>query len=207
MNFKYPQTLLQVFCKAPIPGQVKTRLMPALNAQQAADVYSQLCEQTLKNMTTRALCPIQLWCYPHPDHDFLQSLAKQYSLSLKTQQGNNLGERMDYAIQTGLKSYSQVILIGSDSPSLSLHEIQLSIQAFADQKEVVIAPTEDGGYCLIGMNRPHRGLFEGITWGQPEVYRQTQNYLNNSRICYAVLPTQWDVDRYEDYLRWQKEFC
>ncbi len=203
MNFQYPQTVLQIFSKAPIMGQVKTRLMPALNAEQAAMTHRQLCEQTLNKMARTQLCPIQLWCSPDPSHVFFQHLASQYTLSRHTQQGNDLGARMDHAIQTGLKDYRQVILIGTDSPSLGIHEIELGIQALATQTDLVIAPTEDGGYCLIGMNRPFSGVFNNIVWGQAQVLNQTLGYLNRHQITYTTLPMQWDVDRYDDFLRWQ----
>ena len=111
MTYLYPQASLAVFCKAPIPGQVKTRLIPDMTAEQAADVHMLLTNRLLSWLVKAELCPITLWCSPDTLHPFFQSCAVEYGISLKEQKGTDLGGKMQYAIASQLKSSSQVLLI------------------------------------------------------------------------------------------------
>ncbi|MGZ4982015.1 MAG: TIGR04282 family arsenosugar biosynthesis glycosyltransferase, partial [Methylobacter sp.] len=70
MTYQYPNDVLMIFCKAPVPGQVKTRLMPGLTAAQAAELHIELSTKTLQRATLSNLCPVQLWCTPSIDHIF-----------------------------------------------------------------------------------------------------------------------------------------
>lgn len=73
MLYQYPDSVIQVFCKAPIAGQVKTRLMPVLSAEQAMQVHIELSERTLKLLHDAALCHVQLWCSPTIEFHFFSN--------------------------------------------------------------------------------------------------------------------------------------
>src|SRR3989344_6042489 len=109
---------LIIFAKAPIPGETKTRLIPRIGSQGAVELHQHLVLHTLKTATQARLCPIELWCTPSPDHPFFQDCAQKFDVTLHTQQGIDLGQRMAHAIDTVLRYKRYVILIGSDCPSL-----------------------------------------------------------------------------------------
>lgn len=201
MKHKFPNAVIQVFCKAPIAGQVKTRLMPHLSAKQAAQVHRRLSRRTLELVSSSALCPIELWCSPDILHPFFKELSRQFPITLHTQSSGNLGQRMHRAILHSSQTYNQLILIGCDCPSLTLSDLNEALTALSTHKNIVLAPAEDGGYCLIGMNTPHLELFTDIHWGTSEVLKSTQKKIQALALNNHELNTQWDVDNYTDYLR------
>jgi rSAM/selenodomain-associated transferase 1 len=207
MTYKYPNAVIQVFCKAPVPGQVKTRLIPNLSAEQAAQLHQQLSRRTLELVTTSALCPIQLWCSPTISHPFFKEMATRFSLPLLPQSSGDLGKRMHNAISYGSHTYHHVIVIGCDCPSLTPDDLNDAIQALASTKEIVLAPAEDGGYCLIGMNTAQIKLFTDINWGTSEVLKKTRTKIQALGLTSHELKTQWDIDNYIDYKRFVNSFA
>ncbi len=201
MPYQYSNTVIQIFCKAPIPGQVKTRLLPELTATQAAQFHQQMTRRTLKLVTTSNLCHVQLWCSPTVSHPFFKEMAKLYPLSLLLQKPGTLGDRMHYAIYTGKQFFEHVVLMGCDCPSLTTNDLEKAIKALATSYDSVLAPAEDGGYCLIGVNTPQAELFENIIWGSSTVLDQTREKIQKLALNCLELKTQWDVDVYADYLR------
>ena len=101
MTYKYPDAVLMIFCKAPITGQVKTRLTTELTAEQAMQVHIELTQRTLQLATISNLCPVQLWCTPSTDHPFFTASAQTYPVILQQQQGDDLGERMNQRFLPG----------------------------------------------------------------------------------------------------------
>lgn len=202
-SYQYPHTVLAVFCKAPVPGQVKTRLMTALTAQQAADAHVELAQHTLQWTTASRLCPVQLWCAPSLDHAFFAAAAAQYAVPLMRQQGDDLGERMYFALRTALTRYQYALIVGCDCPSLCADDLQQAQAALQRGVELVLAPAEDGGYVLIGANQAYRPLFAGMRWGTAGVYAETVARAAALGLSCHRLALQWDVDTPEDWVRYQ----
>ena len=203
MNYKFTDTVLLVFSKAPVPGQVKTRLLPTLNPDQAAQIHQKLCINALQLTTQSGLCPVQLWCSPSTEHTFFATARQKYALSLHTQCGTNLGEKMHHALSTALQHYQHAVLIGCDCPALTEFHLQQAITALTQNHDIVLAPAEDGGYVLIGLNQPQPELFKNITWGSQTVLTDTRERIANSELVLFELPELWDVDTPEDLTRWQ----
>ena len=200
MNYKYPDTKILVFCKTPVAGQVKTRLMPDLSAEQAADVHMALTRHTLTMLFDAHLSPTELWSHPDIHHQFCTDCVYDYEVSLHPQQGNDLGERMNHAIGTTLQQTSKVLLLGSDCPSLTAKDIEFAINALQDN-DVVIAPAEDGGYVLIGMSKPHPELFLNMVWGTNDVLDVTRQRIKQAELTTIETKQQWDVDTFDDFQR------
>ncbi|MGJ0428045.1 TIGR04282 family arsenosugar biosynthesis glycosyltransferase [Methylobacter sp.] len=203
MIYKYPDTVLMIFCKAPIPGQVKTRLIPALTAGQAADLHVELSQRTLKLAAQSRLCSVQLWCAPSIDHEFFTASAAIYHLELKQQQGADLGERMHLAFEAALADYPHALLMGCDCPSLTEPDLEEAITALRQDHDLVLAPAEDGGYVMIGLNRPCPELFADMTWGTSEVLAQTRACINQLQLRRHELKEQWDLDTVRDLERYR----
>jgi rSAM/selenodomain-associated transferase 1 len=209
MRYQHPDSVIQVFCKAPIAGQVKTRLITALiSAKQAMQVHIELTERVLKLLHDAALCPVQLWCSPNTEFDFFQQLAARYSLSLHPQSDCGLGGRMSAALNEGLQCYKQALLIGCDCPSFTTEDFEQAIVALKHGADVVLAPTEDGGYSLIGVNEPQAALLSDsdMPWGTSQVLAITRERITQQRLKGHEIRQQWDIDTPEDLARYWANF-
>ena len=198
---EFPQARLLLFAKAPIPGQVKTRLAGKLGQRGAARLYRRLLYQTLAMVTSTPLCPVQLWCAPDTRHGFFSSCRRDYGVMLRRQQGADLGQRMHHALTTALRSSPYAVLIGGDCPSLGVAELHYALTVLAKGRDAVLGPAADGGYVLIGLRRPYAALFRNIIWGSNTVLAATRRRLRRAGLNWAELPPGWDVDRPAD-LRW-----
>jgi rSAM/selenodomain-associated transferase 1 len=187
---------IAVFAKAPVPGSVKTRLVPLLGAEGAARLHAGLVNQALSTAAATRPAKLQLWCSPDASHPFLAACAKRFACETRTQQGADLGERMAHAFEGN----TPLVLIGSDCPALRASHISHAWDAL-EFHDAVVAPAEDGGYALIALARPCPSLFSDIAWGEPNVMQRTRERLAGAKLSWMELPTLWDVDRPEDYER------
>lgn len=202
MQFKHADTAILIFCKAPIAGQVKTRLMPQLSAEQAANVHVRLTERTLSLLTKHPFCQVQLWCSPDTQHSFFAHCMQKYAVSLQQQQGDDLGERMHHAICKALETSNKVLLIGCDCPSLTIQDIDFAINAL-DHDCVVFSPAEDGGYVMVAMTKPHPELFLGLKWGHDKVLENSLQRADDNAVAVVKTKLQWDVDDISDLIRFR----
>jgi glycosyltransferase A (GT-A) superfamily protein (DUF2064 family) len=171
-----------VFSRAPVPGRVKTRLVPRLGEWGAARLHARLTAHALRTAAAAGCGPVEL-------HD----TAKQ--------RGADLGERMHRALSCALRRHRGAIVIGSDCPALRPADLARAARWLAGGCEVVLAPAEDGGYVLIGARRVSPRLFSGIGWGGSEVYATTVQKLVSMGYRWRALRCLWDVDRPEDLER------
>lgn len=193
---------VMVFCKAPVPGEVKTRLMPEYSGEEAAEIHRQLAHETLEDGLLLKDVALELWCAPDDNHELFQEYqAKGYSLHV--QSGADLGERMSNAFAWNPKPG---ILIGTDCPTIDAAYLQQSLFALKNN-DVVLAPAEDGGYGLIGLHGPKPELFQGITWSTDTVLSSTLKKCESAGLKVEQLPQIWDVDHPEDVARWRDMFA
>ena len=136
---------LIIFAKAPVPGQVKTRLIPALGPEGACALYQKLLRHTLEQ-TSDWPGERLLYCAPDTQDALLQALALEHRLTLRAQQGDDLGERMARALA---EHPDGALLIGTDCPLLDCAHLTAAQQALIEH-DVAIIPSDDGGYVLIG---------------------------------------------------------
>ena len=193
------QPLLIVFARALQAGRVKTRLIPDFGEEGALTLYRLLLTRTIA-----AACDfpgqVQLWL-DQADAE-LQALAERNGWSCHLQQGEDLGEKMAQALNSGLAQADQVLLVGSDCAVLDQDYFEQALQAL-DKAPVVFGPSEDGGYVLIGGSDAsvwHDGRFEGGRLGTDYAMADTLVALNDVAPV-TVLPPLWDVDIPEDVTR------
>jgi hypothetical protein len=188
--------------KAPIPGAVKTRLVPPLTQEQAAALYRALLLDQLEHLC--ALDDAELYVAFTPDEavELMQSLAPAH-FHCFPQRGVNLGARMDavFAELWG-RGHRRSIIIGSDLPPVPLDTFHVAFaQLAAVEKRVVLGPSWDGGYYLLGMNQPTPEIFSGMTWSHDRVLAQTIRQLADRGIGFSLLPAFFDVDTAADLER------
>jgi rSAM/selenodomain-associated transferase 1 len=193
---------VMVFAKAPTPGRVKTRLIPALGENGAAQLQRQLIERTLRTAEAARLGTLELWCAPGPDDPFFADCAQRYALGLRAQCAGDLGARMALALESALAADSSGLLIGCDCPALTPAYLQEAAAALAHGNDAVFGPAEDGGYVLVGLSRPAPvQLFAGIPWGTANVMQETRARLARGNVRWRELALMWDVDRPDDLQR------
>jgi len=196
-----PDARILIFAKPPVPGQSKTRLIPVLGEQGAAQLHARLVTRTLTTATQSDLCPVELWCADNPEHPFFKECLSAFPVTLKQQQGADLGERMANAFAATLTQAKRAILIGSDCPALTTTDLEAALSALKDGQDCVLKPAEDGGYVLTGLATADHAIFAGIDWGSAQVMAQTHARLKSLDLRWHELATTWDVDRPEDLER------
>ncbi|MCL7940250.1 TIGR04282 family arsenosugar biosynthesis glycosyltransferase [Halomonas sp. ATCH28] len=189
---------LAILAKAPLPGRVKTRLIPALGAEGACRLHERLLRQALATALA-ATSPqrITLWTALDHAHPLFRELADRHGISLRAQPEGDLGERMYRALQA---MDAPGLLIGSDCPALS-PALLIRCHAALTEADAVFLPVEDGGYALVGVRRADRRLFAAVDWGTSRVMAQTRDRANELGWRLACPARLWDVDRPEDLER------
>ncbi len=161
-----------IFAKAPQPGLAKTRLIPALGAQGAADLARRMLMHTLDKALAANAGPVELCVTPAPADPVWQTLARSDAVHWSDQGEGDLGQRMARAVQRVTNGGESVVLIGTDCPELSAMHLQ---QACGELQlvDMSLFPAADGGYALLGLNRFHPSLFMDIAWSTDTVAFQT----------------------------------
>ncbi len=199
---KYSDTVILLFAKAPVEGEVNTRLIADIGVQAATQLQRDLTDQRLLMLTETNFCAVQLMCLPDVTAAYFIDCKARYSVTLLPQLGTDLGMRMLNGIKQALRQYKYCIVIGTDAPALDEVFIEQAIDSLKAGSEVVFVPAEDGGYVLLGLQQPHAFLFQNINWGTAEVMQQSINALNENGVSFSALDTCWDIDRMEDYRRY-----
>ena len=193
-----------MFAKAPVPGAVKTRLAALLGADGAAALHAGLVRRALAAAVSARVGSVELWCSPDESHAFFAQCAREFGITLRRQEGANLGARMGHAVDDALAAGFSSLVIGTDCPALAAEALREAARELR-RHDAVLKPAEDGGYVLIGFSRAIPGVFDGIEWGGEHVARDTRERLQRERAGWKELATTWDVDRPEDYARAQAE--
>lgn len=186
-----------VFTKAPIAGQVKTRLCPPLSWDDAAELHRRMLRHTLNTASRANLGSVELHCAPDTNHDFFADCSRDFGIRLKAQVAGDLGVKM----QTALNDARRAILIGSDCPSITTEYLRKAASALMKNNSIVFGPAEDGGYGLIGLSGAKPDIFAGIPWGSSTVMKSTRNILSFNGLAWRELEPIWDVDRPADLKR------
>ncbi|MBC7621850.1 MAG: TIGR04282 family arsenosugar biosynthesis glycosyltransferase [Aeromicrobium sp.] len=193
------ETCVVIFAKAPIPGEVKTRLIPALGSEGAAMLHAALVERAVET-ASRTKFSVEICCTPTADDAFFEDCAEEFNCDLSDQGDGSLGERMLRSFETLLPEFKQVVIVGADCPAVTGKHIRAAAASLA-MNDVVLIPADDGGYVLIAARRTVPAMFDGIDWGTDTVLAQQRNALHRTGLVFIELETLWDVDRPEDLSR------
>jgi rSAM/selenodomain-associated transferase 2/rSAM/selenodomain-associated transferase 1 len=202
---------LIIFTRYPEPGKTKTRLIPTLGKQGAADLQRRMTEHLISKI--RRLCafyPLSIEIrYEGGNHRLVQSwLGGQFTL--KPQHEGNIGRRMRLAFEEAFQSgVDKAVIAGTDIPGISEEIIKNTLE-YLDVHDLVFGPARDGGYYLVGLkkaawSKANPSLFEGIQWGSGQVLAQSLNAADNLKMQYQLLQKLADVDRPKDLDVWYRE--
>jgi len=192
-----------VFAKAPVPGQVKTRLCPPLTPDEAATLHGSFVLDTLertKSAAAKFTLPFDryLACAPSSAHVFFKIMEERQGVQLIDQVGEDVGARMHQTFdRLFTKGYRQVLIVGTDVPSLPLAHYQQAC-TLLNSHDLVLGPALDGGYYLIGLTQPRPGLFADIPWSTEHVVARTQERAKTLGLTVGFTDPWRDVDIAED---------
>jgi len=203
---------LAVMTKAPQAGRVKTRLVPPLTAEEAAELNKCFLRDTAAAISSAcsrrpvsdahatqseaAGRPRGIAVYTPVGAESTYTDILPAGFSLLPQRGDKFGERLYFAVEDLFKlGFDSVCLVDSDSPTVPSENFAKAVELLSTSRDrVVLGPSDDGGYYLIGLKKPHRHLFEQIDWSTERVLNQTIGRATEAGLKMKLLPTGYDVD-------------
>lgn len=190
---------LGVFAKYWLPGTVKTRLARSVGDERASQLYREFVVTLLRRLHDTADCRIVAYSPVQRQAEFAAITPEPWQLI--PQSSGNLGQRMQAFFETRLiRQEDRVVLIGTDSPTLPTQFIRDAFEALRTHP-VVLGPTHDGGYYLVGATGQVPPIFTGIAWSTPSVWRQTVDRLREQDLRFAELPLWYDIDELADLIQ------
>ena len=185
-------SIIIVLAKAPILGEVKTRIGKNIGMESSKWIYEQLLSHT-SNVTKKT--KIKTVLFKNKNHEKLETLFK-HSIASKFQLGRSLGEKMENAFHWAFKKkYKKIILIGADLWTLN-EKIIIDSFKLLDKFNLVIGPSYDGGYFLIGMKKPNENIFKNIPWSTNNVLEKTISKMKTRKISFLEITK--DIDSFSD---------
>ncbi|MBC8351396.1 MAG: TIGR04282 family arsenosugar biosynthesis glycosyltransferase [Planctomycetes bacterium] len=184
-------------------GEVKTRLAATLGNDSASEIYRSFVSTLVQRFSHRA--DRRVLCFTPEEHaDSFRAFAGQDWI-IQSQSTGDLGSRMTSFFDSCFREDAErVVLIGSDSPSMPVEYVD-SAFGLLRETDVVLGPTDDGGYYLVGVSRAGTAIFEDIDWSTPRVWEQTIARIGELRLSYESLPQWYDVDESADLERLRNE--
>jgi rSAM/selenodomain-associated transferase 1 len=190
---------LVIVAKAPVVGQVKTRLCPPLSAAEAAEMFRCFLVDTVERACTVADTQVCLAFTPVDSEALFRELLP-FPLRYLPQRGNGLGERLvNIFVDLLDEGFNKIVIMDSDSPTLPMTSLQEAFAALGDPStDAVFGPCSDGGYYLVGARAVHLGLFENITWSTASVLAETLAQARLYQLNVTLLPAWYDIDNGAD---------
>ena len=197
---------LVIFAKAPQPGAVKTRLIPALGAEGAADLARRMLGHTLQQALAAGAGPVELCMSPAPGNKAWRGVALPAGVTCTAQGEGDLGQRMARAVARVTGQLQPVLLFGTDCPALTAAHIMEAERQLARHDAVLLA-VADGGYILIGLKAPCPELFADMPWSTSTVAAETRRRMAARKLRVWLGPTLRDIDEPADLARLPPHFC
>jgi len=189
-----------IFAKAPRAGFAKTRLIPALGVEGAAELAKKLLLNAVHEALAADIGPVEICVAPDLSDPLWKELNLPPQLNYSVQCEGDLGQRMAAAVQRVLADGEQIILIGTDCPMLSAQRLREAAAAL-EQHRCALYPVSDGGYSMIALNTFDHSLFSDIPWSTERVFPLTQERLESLGWEWWQGDILHDIDEPED-LRW-----
>jgi rSAM/selenodomain-associated transferase 1 len=189
------ELLIAQLARAPVVGQVKTRLLPALNPQRTADLHAAMVLYICRRLAPAGT--LQLWVDGDSTAPLFRACLAAGAESLRQQRGDDLGARMSHIVDVGVEDFDKVILVGSDAPGLNASHVG-RVAAALDDADAAFVPATDGGYVMLGLKAPCPELFTGLPWGTSEVLELSLAALAAVGKRAHLLEPLPDIDRPED---------
>ncbi len=196
-----------IMAKAPQAGEVKTRLSPPLSRADAAELYRRFLLDKIEQVAKLKAASLAIAYTPATARAFFEEMAPGFVLV--EQRGAGLGDRLAHCLGELLsRGHQAAMAIDSDTPTLPVGFLQQAVDLLTRPGvDVVLGPTRDGGYYLIGLRAMHRELFEAMAWSTSAVLAETIRRATAKGLQVGCLPTWYDIDTPEDLDRLRAELA
>jgi rSAM/selenodomain-associated transferase 1 len=193
-----------VMAKQPQVGRTKTRLSPPLTFQQAAVLYEALLRDAIALVESQPGIDLAVAISPPGSQSFFTRITPPDACLLPVE-GRDIGDCLSQAFSRLLNmGWRKVLALNADGPSLPPAYLEQAVQLL-DEYEVVLGPALDGGYYLVGMQRPHLGIFQDVTWSTAQVLAQTLERAGILGLRVGLTAEWYDVDTVADLLQLQSD--
>jgi len=191
-----------IMTRYPEPGQVKTRLIPALGEEGACRLHQRMVEHTMATARNFSFVfSSELFVFFYGGSEMLMKSWLGSDAWYLPQLAGDLGVKISAAFHAVFdRGFKTAILIGTDCPDIDNNILSESF-SLLEKTEMVIGPAADGGYYLLGLKKRHDNLFKGIDWGSDQVLSQTLSVAGNAHIRVSCLQELADIDRPEDLMK------
>ena len=206
MAEKVSTTTLVIVAKAPVVGKVKTRLCPPLSYVQATQLYSGFLLDTIDLVLQVADISIKAVCPSLEDTEQLSQLLPSSVSYIIQREAGLTNALLTSFVECLALGYRKVLCISSDNPTLPVAYLNEAVLKL-DQTEVVLGPSEDGGYYLIGAKAVYPCLFDNMVWSTASVLEETLVRASSAGLTTSLLPLWYDLDTYQELDRFRQELA
>lgn len=198
MDAAKKKNALVLFAKAPVAGLVKTRLQPFITPENSARLQEALLKDSMFKMSKIDNTEKFVFFGPEEEKNMIEKIIANLPFKLCSQYGMDLGEKMENSFRDLFKKgFLRIIIIGVDSPTLPVEYIARAFDEL-NKADLVLGPSTDGGYYLIGMKEKVSSVFTSVEWGSENVLLQTEKLIKKHGIKLSLLPVHYDVDTKEN---------
>ncbi|MCU0973846.1 MAG: DUF2064 domain-containing protein [Burkholderiales bacterium] len=188
------ETAIAILAKAPVPGTVRTPLIPLLGADGAATLYERCTDHAITTALEAGIGPVELWCRPSMLNPFFAEMARAHPITLRVQGNGHLGMRLFRTFEALLTAHPFAIVMGSNCPALLPVHLRMVAEALEDGYDAAFVPM-DGGRCAAGgMRKASEEVFRDLSLPAGTVMDTLKARLREVRWRWLEFPTLWDLD-------------
>jgi uncharacterized protein len=188
------ETAIAILAKAPVPGTVRTPLIPSLGAEGAATLYERCTDHAIASAVEANIGPVELWCRPSMLNPFFAEMKRKHPITLRVQGSGDLGMRLFRTFEALLSAHPHAIVMGSNCPAVLPVHLRMVAEALDDGFDAVFVPMDDERCALGGLRKVAEEVFKDLSWTTGSVMDAMVNRLGEARWRWLELPTLWDLD-------------
>ena len=192
-----PDIPLYLFAKAPVPGQVKTRMQPELTGSGAAELALMMLTQSVSKVKTHWPGSLVLTVSPDQNHDCFRDLRNRYRMGIEVQTEGDLGQRIGHVLEKAIRESGCGVVMGCDVPHISGKTLS-QVHARVSKRENIVGPTVDGGFYILGLHELDCGIFNLVDWGSDQVLSQLLANLDSLGMDIDFCRKLRDIDTWSD---------
>ncbi len=192
-----PDIPLYLFAKAPVPGQVKTRMQPQLTGSEAAELALMMLVQSVSKVRTHWPGSLVLTVSPNPDHDCFRDLQDRYRMDIEVQTEGDLGQRISHVLEKAIQKSGCGVVMGCDVPHIP-GEILAQVHTRLSKPDNIVGPSVDGGFYILGLHELGHGIFDQVDWGSDQVLSQLLANLDALGMDIDFCRKLRDIDTWSD---------
>jgi glycosyltransferase A (GT-A) superfamily protein (DUF2064 family) len=187
-------TAIAILAKAPVPGTVRTPLIPLVGPDGAATLYERCTDHAITTALEADIGPVELWCRPSMLNPFFAELARAHPITLRVQGNGDLGVRLFRTFEALLSAHPFAIVMGSNCPALLPVHLRMVAEALNDGYDAAFVPMDDGRCAAGGMRKASEEVFKDLSRSPGTVMDALKARLRELKWRWLELPTLWDLD-------------